>query len=81
MRATIRFPGRKKGVPPEALYRMIWVSTFLALLFTLPALGVFLAIHHYMDNLLVAAGAGFGIHFVALAFSVRLSKFLIRAVG
>lgn len=60
---------------------MIWVSTFLALIFTLPALGVFLAIHHYMDNLLIAASVGFGIHFVALAFSGRLSRFLTRLVG
>lgn len=68
-------------MPPDALYRMIWVSTFLALIFTLPALGVFLAIHHYADNLAAAAVAGFGIHFVTLAFSGRLSRFLTRLVG
>lgn len=81
MGGTIRFPKKKGGVPPGALYRMIWVSTFLALIFTLPALGVFLAIHHYAGNLAAAAVAGFGVHFAALAFSGRLSAFLTRLVG
>ena len=60
---------------------MVWVSTFLALIFTVPALGVFLAVHHYSGNLAAAAVAGFGLHFVALAFSGRLSEFLTRLVG
>lgn len=68
-------------MPPEALHRLIWVSTFLALIFTLPALGVFLALHQQTGNLAVAAVAGFGVHFVALAFSGRLSALLTRAVG
>lgn len=81
MAGTIKFPKKKGGVPPDALYRMIWVSTFLALIFTLPALGVFLAVHHYTGNLAAAAVAGFGLHFVALAFSGRLSRFLTKLVG
>lgn len=68
-------------MPPEVLHRLVWVSTFLALIFTLPALAVFLAIHHYWGSLPAAAAAGFGIHFVALAFSGRLSRALTRAVG
>jgi hypothetical protein len=46
----------------------------LALVLTIPALVVFLGIYFTTANLLVGAIVGFGLHFVALAFSDRISK-------
>jgi len=37
----INFPGKKKDVSIEVLIRIIWVSSFLAMIFTLPPLGLF----------------------------------------
>ena len=61
--------------------RMIWVSSFLAAIFALPALGIFFAIYYWLDNLVAGAIAGFGLHFVTLAFSPRISRFVTRLVG
>ena len=71
----IRFPGRKKDVSPEVLIRMIWVSSFLAMIFTLPSLGIFIGIFYLTGELFIGAILGFGVHFVTLAFSPRISKF------
>lgn len=71
----------RKGVDSETFVRMIWVSTFLAMIFTLPALGIFFAIYFGTGNLLIGAVTGFGAHFITLAFSGRISKFLTNAVS
>lgn len=70
----------KDGIDAEVLARMIWVSTFLAMIFTLPALGIFLGVYHWTGSLWMGAAAGFPAHFVALAFSGRISRFLTNAV-
>ena len=71
----------RKGVDSETFARMIWVSTFLAMIFTLPALGIFFVIYYGTGNLLVGGIVGFGTHFVTLAFSGRISKFLTNVVS
>lgn len=53
-----------------------WVSILMALIFALPSLGVFLGIYYGADNLVIAAILGFVTHFVILAFSGRISKYL-----
>ena len=50
------------------------VSILMALIFALPSLGAFLGVHYVTGNLAVAAASGFGIHFVVLAFSGRISE-------
>lgn len=77
----IRFPGRKGGVSADVLIKMIWVSTFLAMIFTLPSLGIFLGIYYTTGELLIGAAVGFGIHFVTLAFAPRISKIITGLVG
>lgn len=72
---------RGGNVDSETLFRMISVSTLLAMIFTLPALGIFFGVYSMTGNLLLGAAAGFPAHFVALAFSGRISKFLINAVS
>ena len=71
----------RKGVDSEIFTRMIWVSTILAMIFTLPALGIFLAIYFGTGNLVIGAIIGFGTHFVTLAFAGRISKFLTKVVS
>ncbi len=77
----IRFPGKKNGVSSEVLIKMIWVSSFLAMIFTLPALGIFLGIYYTTGNLIVGAVLGFGVHFVTLAFSAKISRRLTRLIS
>ena len=64
--------------PPVTLSKIIWKSTILAMIFTVPALGIFLGIYYGTGNLLVGAVLGFGIHFATLAFSGRISKWLVN---
>jgi hypothetical protein len=72
----IKINRKKTEITTETLVNTVWVSTFLALILTIPALGVFFGIYYATSNLLAGAAIGFGLHFVALAFSDRISKFL-----
>ncbi len=58
-----------------------WVSISMALIFALPSLGVFLGIYYGTGNLIVGAVLGFGVHFVTLAFSSRISKYLNKIMN
>lgn len=62
----------------DIIAQMLWKSSILALIFTVPALVIFLGIYYGTGNLIVGAVVGFGIHFVTLAFSGRISKRLGR---
>ena len=77
----IRLGTKKTEITTEVLVNTVWVSTFLALILTMPALGVFLAIFFTTGNLLIGAVVGFGLHFATLAFSDRISKALTRALS
>lgn len=72
----IKLHKKKQDITSETLVNTVWVSTFLALILTLPALGIFLGIYFTTLNLVIGAVIGFGLHFVTLAFSDRISKFL-----
>ena len=63
---------------PVTLSKILWKSSILALIFTVPALAIFLGIYYGTGNLIVGAVVGFGIHFVTIAFSGRISKWLVR---
>lgn len=77
----IRLHKKESTITTEILVNTVWVSTFLALILTLPALGVFLGIYFTTANLLAGSIIGFGLHFVTLAFSDRISKFLTRMLS
>ena len=74
------FP-RKKDVSAEVLVKMVWVSSFLAMIFTLPPLGIFLGIYFFTGELIIGAVIGFGIHFIILAFSGRISKVVTKLIS
>ena len=75
------FPSKKKKIHAKVMINLIWISTFLAMIFTLPSLGIFLGIYYGTGNLFLGAGLGFGVHVIALVFSGRISKFLIKIMN
>jgi hypothetical protein len=69
---------RLENVSPDTLIKSFWVSSALALIMTLPPLGIFLAFYYNGGNILAGAIIGFGLHFVILAVSERMSNGLSR---
>ena len=67
-----KIPSKKNETSIDVLTN--WVSISMALIFALPSLGVFLGIYYGTGNLIIGAVLGFGVHFVTLAFSSRISK-------
>ena len=63
---------------PVTLSKILWKSSILAMIFSLPALGIFLGIYYSTGNLIGGAILGFGVHFATLAFSSRISKWLMK---
>jgi len=60
---------QKNFLTYDILVNTVWVSTILALILTLPSLGIFLGVFLETSNWLVGALLAFGIHFIILAFS------------
>ena len=77
----IRFPKKKNDISTETVINTIWVSTFMGMIFSLPPLGIFLGIYFSTGNIAVGAILGFGVHFVTLAFSSKISKFLTQIMS
>jgi len=75
------FPNKKTEISTELLIKFIWVSSFLAMIFALPPLAVFLGIYFLTGELIIGAVIGFGLHFVILAFSGRISKVITKLVS
>jgi len=67
-----------ENVSPDTLIKSFWVSSALALIMTLPPLGILLTFHYNGGNILVGTIVGFGLHFVLLALSERISNALSR---
>ena len=63
---------------PVSFSTIMWKSSILAVIFAVPALGIFLGIYYSTGDLLVGAILGFGVHFATLAFSGRISKWLVK---
>lgn len=77
----IRFPKKKSKISTEIVTNTVWISTFLAMILSLPPLGLFLGIYFGTGNLIVGAIVGFGVHFFTLAFSSKISKFLTNIMS
>ena len=74
----INLDKKSPNVHPVTFSKIIWKSSILAMIFALPALGIFLGIYYSTGDLLVGAILGFGVHFVTLIFSGRISKWLVK---
>ena len=77
----IKFPKKKNEITTETVINTIWVSAFLAMIFSLPPLALFLGIYFWAGELAIGAIVGFGVHFVTLAFASRISKFLTQIMS
>jgi len=77
----IKFPKKKTKTSTEIVTKTIWISTFLAMILSLPPLGLFLGIYFLTGNIIIGAIVGFGVHFVILVFSSKISKFLINIMS
>ena len=75
------FKKKKTEISTELLIKFIWVSSFLAMIFALPPLALFLGIYFLTGELIIGAVIGFGLHFVILAFSGRISKVITKLVS
>ncbi|HJU34789.1 MAG TPA: hypothetical protein VJ695_06685 [Nitrososphaera sp.] len=71
----LRFESQRiNKLPPDIVIKGMWVSTAIAFVLTIPALGLFMGLHHLEINVGISAGIGFGLHFALLAFSGRISN-------
>ncbi len=71
----LRFESQRVDrLPPDIMLKGTWVSTAIALILTIPALGIFIGLYYLGINIGISAGIGFGLHFALLAFSTRISK-------
>ena len=77
----IKFPKKKNDIPIETLINYVWISAFMAMIFSLPSLGIFLGIYYGTGNIAVGAILGFAVHFITLAFGSRISKFLTKIMS
>ena len=75
------FPKRKTEISTEVLVKFIWVSSFLAMIFALPPLALFLGIYFVTGEVIIGAIIGFGLHFVILAFSGKISKVITKIMS
>jgi hypothetical protein len=60
------------------MVKSAWVSTAIALILTLPPLGLFVTLFQETGNLALAAAVGFAVHFALLALSARISSSLSK---
>ena len=75
------FRKKKTEISTEVLVKFIWVSSFLAMIFAIPPLALFLGIYFLTGELIIGAVIGFGVHFVILAFSGRISKIITKIMS
>ena len=74
-RIVFSYKYHKQVNPPDPI-KTLWLSTAMALILVLPALGIFITINDKTNDILSASMVGFGVHFAILAFSVRISSLL-----
>jgi hypothetical protein len=60
----------------DVFAKSIWVSSCLAIIFTLPPLALLIGIYWNTGNLLAGATVGFTVHFAILAISPKISVIL-----
>ena len=76
-RLVLSTPRINNQATPDDILKSIWVSTALALVLSLPSLGIFLGLVYLTDNIIVSSLSGFTIHFILLALSLRISQALL----
>ena len=76
------FSGKKRNNDQEfTLLQYFWASTALAILITMPMIGLMLYFHYNYNNLLLGTLTGFLVHSIVLVYSKRISSMLIKFVS
>jgi hypothetical protein len=65
------------GTTPDNMLKSIWASTALALMLSLPSLGIFVGLLSLTNNIIVGSLSGFTVHFSLFALSPRISEALL----
>lgn len=73
--------GKKQELTVEVIVNTVWISTFLALILTIPSLVIFMGIYFSTGNILLGTVVGFGLHFVGLAYSEKISRGLLQIMS
>jgi hypothetical protein len=60
------------------MVKSAWVSTALALILSLPSVGLFMGILQATGNLILGVTVGFVLHFVLLSLSSKISTALSK---
>ena len=68
---------KKQELTIDILVNTVWVSTFLALMLTVPSIVIFMGIYFATGNLLLGVVSSFGLHFVGFVYS-EISKGLLQ---
>ena len=69
---------QKKLLTYDVLVNTVWVSTLLAVLLVLPSIGIFVYSLTTTSDLIISVVLAFGVHFLVLSFSERISKVLLQ---
>ena len=69
---------RLENVDPDIIVKSFWVSPVLAMILTFPSLGIFVGSYYNDGNLILGAVVGFGLHYLLLAFSEKITNSLSR---
>jgi hypothetical protein len=72
---------KKQELTVETIVNTIWISTFLALILTVPSLVIFMGVYFSTGNILLGTVLGFGLHFIGLAYSEKISNGLLRIMS
>jgi hypothetical protein len=67
-----------ENLTPELVAKSMWMSTALAMIFALPPVGLFIGLYQAGFSVAIAAAVGFGVHFVILALSRKISSGLAK---
>ncbi len=65
----------------DMIFRSVWLSAFLAMTFSLPSIGIFLASYGLIGYLTIGITVGFTVHFFTLALSAKISNFYLRVMS
>ena len=68
----------KPKIDEKIFFRLIIISTIIAITLVIPTILVFFLIYNKTDNILLSVIIGFSIHFIIFAFSEKISKFLLK---
>jgi putative Mn2+ efflux pump MntP len=79
LRTKLVFSSRRinSETTPDEVLKSIWVSTALALMLSLPSLGIFLGLLLLTNNIIASSLSGFTFHFILFALSPRISRELV----